>query len=841
MSVITTTNPIDSASWIWCDQDTERLNQYALFRRSFELPQAHGSVWVCACADMRYWLYVNGQRVGFGPGRYHDQFPQYDTHDITRFVRQGDNLIAFKVHSIGPVEQLSSFIPVRGALIASLDWTGGALVTNATWRTIRETAYSSDTPRFCGHQSFIECFDARLAQHGWEQPAFDDTTWSLAYEIPTDSLAPWEKLVPRAIPNLTLIPRTPCRVIETGLSTPLPKFDVMNMETLATMLETAQRSDSTGAVRLDTGTLLPAIFRAPADARSAAYAVLDFAENSAGYLVFDLEGEPGTIIDFGYGESFADGVVNCNCQTVRYCDRIILSGRPLSHQLMFPKCLRYLLVEVRRGNATLKAVRQDLSTYPVEWRGSFTCSGEPVLSRVWQIGAHTVQLCMEDIYMDTPRRERAGWLGDLLPEALAAYYTFGETELARHSLELFMLSQQSEGYISGRYPGRKIGNMPTWSACYSMALADYVRFSGDREFPRKLWPGVCRLTEWFERQRQSNDLLIVLPSKLSDRDKVRHGGYIFIDWAPEMRDGAVTVMNMCYYRYLLDAAWLAEQIGESSDALFLNSLATRSKLAIQKLLFEERRGVYVNCRDENGLCRQAGMQENVLALLWDLATPEQSLRIIAALTPSDAAFPLYENPDPNNWAAMGNGEIQWPHESLVPMGSPFFGYFAYGALFEIGRATAALNNIRAHYGALLAQGATTVWEEWSGVSSQSHGWGAAPTVFAMKYVLGVEPLEPGFETFSVLPCFGDLRQASGRVPTPRGTIAVAWQRTEHEAKMMISVPQGTCAHAGLPLNQDSATLHVNGAKHAPEIIQLRRGKYAACKLVPGTHELCLFY
>lgn len=827
------TAPIHAASWIWCNDKPAEFNQYGLFRRWIDV-STEGTVRVHACADMRYWLYVNGVRVGFGPGRYNERFPMYDTHDVTALVRPGRNLIAFKVHSIGPVPAITSFMAHRAGLIAAVEFPGGSVITDASWRCIRETAYASETPRFSAHQSFIECFDARKAQRGWEQPAFDDSAWAAASPLAC-ALAPWEKLVERPIPLLTLVPRLPTRVLETGLSIPTPEADPRNMMTLATTLEHAQRKPA-DLVEQDPTGLFPLTFRAPEDGRSAAYAVIDFAENSAGYLTFRLEGDPGTVVDFGYSETFRKGRVECNAQTVRFADRVILGEGVVEHQLMMPKALRYLLVEVRGGRAKLLSVRQDVSTYPVEWRGSLVCEEEPTLPRVWQLGAHTVQLCMEDIYMDTPRRERSGWLGDMVPEAMAAYYAFGETRLARHSLALFMSSQQPEGYVSGRYPGRDLVNMPTWSTSFPLALADYVRHSGDVDFAREMWPGVNRLTEWFERQRMPDDLIVVMPSKQTDRDKVRHRGYILIDWAPEMRDGAVSVMNMCYYQHLRECAWLAEQLGERSDAARYAALADRTRTATQRLLFDDVRGFYVNCRDERGLSRQAGTQDNLLALLWDIATPDQTRRILPTLLPNDDAFPLYVNPDPKNWAEMGSGIVTWPHDSLVPVGSPFFFYFALGALFEIGRAKAALNNIRQHYGGLLAEGATSVWEEWGGASSHSHGWGASPTVFAGKYLLGVEPVEPGFRTFSVLPSTGSLKRLSGRVPTPHGTISAAWERKETGMTMWITVPPGTQATAGLPVDA-GRKLFCDGRECAAKTVQLRRGKYLVCSLEPGDHEL----
>lgn len=824
--------PFPSSNWIWSNDSPENVNQYALFRKTVQLSEVGGEARVHACADMRYWLYVNGERVGFGPGKYNERFPQYDSHDVTRRMKPGRNVVAFKVHGIGAVEGCSSFMPVRCGLIAAVELNGQIIGTDGSWRSINDDAYRRDTPRFCNHQSFIECFDARKRIKDWETETYDDSSWGKAWEIPENDLAPWEKLVPKNIDHLTLTPRFPTKILEFGRSKFATEQDLDDLTTLGEALEGADRYPEDGLVEISNN-LFPLLIQSPRNSDDGGYVVMDFGGNSAGYPVLDLEGTPGVIVDLAYGESFDGKRFECAKQGARYHDRVVLGTERFEHQLMFPKCFRYLLIEARRGHVTLHGSRHDVSAYPVRWRGGFVSPDDERLRRVWQIGAHTVQMCMEDVYMDTPRRERAGWLGDMLPEAMAAYHAFGETKVARHSLELFMSSQTQEGWISGRYPGLGDANMPVWSAIYNMALADYARHSGDLELVEKVWSGVGRLTRWFERQRAEEGLMVVSPAKANEGTR----GYILVDWAPMEREGAISAMNMFYYQYLREGQWLAERIGKDDDARALADLAERTKKAIQNLLFDERRGVFVNCRNKGLLSEQAGCQENLLAILWDIATPSQAERVMSALSLDDAPLPLWRNPDPRNWRELGSGDVPWEGEGLVPMGSPFFAYFALDAMFAVGKTTAALNNIRAHYGDLLAVGATTVWEEWSGVSSQSHGWGAGPTSLLPRRVLGVKPVEPGFRMFEVLPSFGDLRQAGGRIPTPKGVIQVEWKRRGDGSELSLRVPEGLSARAGLPVVKNGKIMVCDGEKRQGGIVVTRRGKYLVSDVGPGEHTL----
>ncbi|HRU05116.1 MAG TPA: family 78 glycoside hydrolase catalytic domain [Candidatus Brocadiia bacterium] len=828
---------IAGAKWIWSHEDTERLNQHGLFRRRFILPEGHGAVVVHVCADMRYWLYVNGARVTFGPARYAQGQPFYDSVDVTGLARSGDNVIAFLVHSIGPVERCSSFMPLRAGLIASVEWQGGRLVTDASWKAFDERAYAADTPRHSSHQSFIESFDARQAQLGWQRPEFDDSAWGKARVVPTDR-ATWGPLSPRPVEMLTLNPRWPARLIESGVSEPAPGDDVDDMKTAAQRLAASLRRPSP-VVETRPGGTLPLRLRAPQDPRLGAYAVYDFGENSSGYVVFDVEGTPGTVVDVGYGEEFDAGFVGCAVQGVRYNDRFILGDKRMTHQVLMPKTFQYLLIEIRRGAATFHEVRHDVSHYPVQWRGKFCALEQPGLAAAWRAAARTVCLCMEDVYVDTPRRERAGWLGDMAAAAPASYYAFGETRLYRHALDLFMRSQKSDGSIVGRFPSIDGPNMPAFSAAYVIALKDYVLFSGDFHFAGQQWGGVERLLGWFERQWGDDGLFRVTPSKRNPRGPGSHG-YILLDWAPARLEGAVTGMNMFCVKCFEDAAFLARGLRMNDKAGRFRDVAAKTRAAVQARMFDARRGVFVNCVDDHGLNPRAGYQENMLALLWDVATPDQARSIARNCLEGRQTLPLWRNSEGSrDWIKLSAGECEWNDEELVPIGSPFFESFALPALFETGWDKLAVATVLSHYGEVLAQGATTIWEDWQGKASRSHGWGAAPVSCAGRYLLGVAPEAPGFARFSVMPCFGPLNEASGWVPTPRGTIEVSWRRTSDGASLRVFMPVGTVAEIGLPSACDADRVALDSVEAPPRRVNLRRGAYAVCEVGPGEHEMRL--
>jgi hypothetical protein len=85
-------------------------------------------------------------------------------------------------------------------------------------------------------------------------------------------------------------------------------------------------------------------------------------------------------------------------------------------------------------------------------------------------------------------------------------------------------------------------------------------------------------------------------------------------------------------------------------------------------------------------------------------------------------------------------------------------------------------------------------------TSLSHPWGAAPTYVLPEYLVGVEPVLAGYKTFSVRPMIGylGLGEVSGKVPTPFGSIKVAWKISGKDVVVDVDVPEGTSGVLRVP-------------------------------------------
>jgi hypothetical protein len=206
------------AHWIWdTDTSTDR-NVIVQFRRSFTLPNEVSATQLHISADSRYHIFLNGALLGFGPARAYHFHYEYDTYDVTSYLRSGENTIAVLVQHWG--EATFQHLVGRGGLLVQLeDTTNGhiALVSDATWRARRSTDYRQNTPRIACQLPWEEQFDARLHEEGWQTNAFDDNSWAEALEIGPAGILPWGELSPRMIPFLTDEPVEPVHIWSSGV------------------------------------------------------------------------------------------------------------------------------------------------------------------------------------------------------------------------------------------------------------------------------------------------------------------------------------------------------------------------------------------------------------------------------------------------------------------------------------------------------------------------------------------------------------------------------------------------------------------------------------------------
>ena len=127
------------------------------------------------------------------------------------------------------------------------------------------------------------------------------------------------------------------------------------------------------------------------------------------------------------------------------------------------------------------------------------------------------------------------------------------------------------------------------------------------------------------------------------------------------------------------------------------------------------------------------------------------------------------------------------NDDVIKITTPYMRFYELEALCMLGEQDQVMKEMKAYWGGMLKEGATSFWEKYNPDEhgreklamygrpygkSLCHAWGASPIYLLGKYYLGVQPTKPGYEEYTVRPCLGGLDWMEGNVPTPFGTVYV---------------------------------------------------------------------
>ena len=780
-------------------------NRWFLFRRAFTLPAAPDEAALTVTVDGRYQLFVNGTRIGRGPARCDPHHQRTDTHDVAAALRAGDNVVGLLVHVYG--EDTSWYQAVRGHWQPVFGDGGvycdgrvrcGAVTIDVCsdlhWRCLDCDAWDRHTTRPLWAIGFTESHDANRMPQGWAAPGFDDSEWDAVQILttgggPADApfggmrVEPFPTLVPRQIPFLAESPLAPQRILACHGVLPRPDVPVEDRLYAEDLVAADGLVDNPQALLTPDG---DATVLRTTDALDVAV-VVDFGRTHSGHPFIDLDARGGEVVEVAVCEGLPgewDGAPLTR----------VVKGQPPASQVFryvarpgaqrFERfewtAVRYAQVTVRNAphGLRLQHLGSTFTRYPAEPRGAFACSDDE-LTRLWEIGRYTLQLCMHDGWEDCPGREQRQWLGDATVEFLVGQMGFGPSvnALNRQFLHHAAESQRPDGLTQMFAPGDHHTDailVPDWTLQWILNAEQHWLHTADLETMEAIFPAIQRALGWFDRQLDDHGLLADTPY------------WHFMDWASFGRRGEAAPLNAVYVGALRAAATLATALGWPRAAARHAGQAERVAAAIARRHWDARRGVYVDGVDPASGAQDPRVSQhaNAGAILWDIGPRDRWPAMIARITDSarltfTAAPPIAPEGDTLD------------EEAGVVLANTFFSHFVYRALARAGRFDLALRLMRERYGPMLRRGATTLWESFEPSASLCHGFSATPVYQLSAEVLGVTPLEPGFARFRLAPTPVDLAWARGVVPTVHGDVAVSWERDGERLRVEVDVPAGT--------------------------------------------------
>lgn len=414
------------------------------------------------------------------------------------------------------------------------------------------------------------------------------------------------------------------------------------------------------------------------------------------------------------------------------------------------------------------------SAYPVENEAPFKCS-DKLLNEIYGLCMHTLKICRRDLHLDSPtHQEHLACTGDYFIQALIEYFNIYDTSLT--AFDIYRTAQMLE-----IQDGRIFHT--TYSLIFAEWIYDYYMHTGKTELLTHTECALRKLLARFDTYIGDNGLVEKSPDYmfvdwiLLDQDgnntdptnMMSHGGFEGYSLHHPPKSLGQSVLCMFYYNALLKCAKIFQILGDSDFAKSCNKKAQAVKRAINKHLFDKKKGLYIgglNTPDNvpNGQWLPENTynifylkQANTLAVLYGIA-PEENRKSILKYVLTD----------------LKKEEMQ-----------PYFYHFLLEALLKENMFEKNGLDLIRRYESLIQKCDKGLCEAWEMFPSDcSHAWGGTPAYILKKALSGFEMVEAGYKKIKLSPRLYGLNSASLEIPTPYGSIKIKMSR----GKKQITAP-----------------------------------------------------
>ncbi len=400
----------------------------------------------------------------------------------------------------------------------------------------------------------------------------------------------------------------------------------------------------------------------------------------------------------------------------------------------------------------LSHVRAILTLRDIPYVGSFKCSDQR-LNKIWQTGAYTVHLNMQDYLWDGIKRDRLVWLGDMYPEVSVIDCVFGFNEVVPKSLDLTRDVTPVTAWMNG---------ISSYSMWWVLIHEQWYLHHGNLDYLRQqqfyLAPLLRRLATFVDADGQE-----VLD------------GMRFLDWPTASDPVAVHEGLQAMLTLTLESgARLSEILDDKETA---------------KVCVERAKGLRRHSPKPSG--RKAPAALLSIAGFRDAA--EVSANVLKIGGPKDLStfygfFVLSALARSNDTDTALDFISQYWGGMLDFGATTFWEDFDLDWTKKAGRidelVAVGKKDLHGDFGAYCYLGFR---------HSFCHGWAGGPTAWLSRYVLGVAPVAPGFAQVRIAPILAAWPGRKVPIPRPKARSTFATTSSPMEASnLSSSFPTALC-------------------------------------------------
>ena len=412
---------------------------------------------------------------------------------------------------------------------------------------------------------------------------------------------------------------------------------------------------------------------------------------------------------------------------------------------------RFVRIDLLDANVklALKEVRAIFTYRDIPYLGSFKSSDER-LNKIWETGAYTVHLNMQDYLWDGIKRDRLVWVGDLHPEVATLNTVFGYNQVVPKSLDLIRDITPLPGWMNG---------ISTYSMWWIILHYDWYMQHGDLDYLKA-------------QKNYLDGLVLQIISKIDDQQKENMDGTRFLDWPSSENPQAIHAgLQAMTVWSLATAARINGILGDKANEKLCNETVARLKQYVP---------------ETNGSKQAAAL----LAIAGVIDAKQANDDVLAVGGAANfSTFYGYYMLEAKAKAGDYQGSLDVIRQywgAMLDLGATTFwedfdldwlpGASRIDELVPEGK-----KDIHGDYGAYCYLGFR---------HSLCHGWASGPTPWLTRHILGIKVLAPGSKVIEVKPHLGDLKFAEGTFPTPYGLLYVKHTMQENgKIKTDIKAPK----------------------------------------------------
>lgn len=487
--------------------------------------------------------------------------------------------------------------------------------------------------------------------------------------------------------------------------------------------------------------------------------LLDFGQEIHGGLelsVYKIEGAENAKLRIRFGESVMEAMSELGGSTNATNDHarrdLTLDVGFLSMNPVGETGFRFVRIDLLTPNIkvafyTVKAV---MVYRDIPYLGSFHCS-DPLLNRIWDVGAYTVHLNMQQYIWDGIKRDRLVWIGDLHPEIGTIQTVFGNQKIIRDSLDFVVEQTQSGAWMN---------DIPSYSMWWIIIQHDYFMQFGDREYIKKQLPYMKEICQMLS--------LHIGEDGLDTTPEMR-----FVDWPTKGNKSSTDVGLQALHMLATKCAMrIFDIFGDTK-------MVQQCQEDYQKL--SKYQVNVVDAKQSNALAVWAGLMDAKEA-------NEKSLKLGGAegLSTFMGYYVLQARAQAGDVAGALDAIREYWGGMLKLGATTFWEDFDIKWLENAAPIDRFPKDgeidVHGTYGNHCYEGFR---------HSLCHGWSSSVTNWLTKYILGIEIVEPGCRKIKVQPNLCGLQWVKGTYPTPEGVMEI-----EHRAqkdggvKTVIHAPHG---------------------------------------------------